>query len=128
MLKITEGPALRSFSFCKAELGFFHFLEIVTGWLVRSAGQKIPVQPGWYLLPHTIPLAENRFLQPGNGAENTKENPRQCFPCRSDVSPCHQNLVIILCLGKNPENSSLSEFPNMLANQAASQKQFVQYW
>jgi hypothetical protein len=28
----------------KAELGFFHFLEIVTtGWLVPSAGQKIPV-------------------------------------------------------------------------------------
>jgi hypothetical protein len=27
----------------KAELGFFHFLEIVTGWLVLSAGQKIPV-------------------------------------------------------------------------------------
>jgi len=31
-------------------------------------------------------------------------------------------------LGKNPEDSSLSEFPNMLANQAASQKQFVLYW
>ncbi len=31
----------------KAELGFFHFFEIVTGWLVpSSAGQKIPVQPG----------------------------------------------------------------------------------
>ncbi len=30
----------------KAELGFFHFLEIVTGWLVPSAGQKIPVQLG----------------------------------------------------------------------------------
>ncbi len=28
----------------KAELGFFHFLEIVTGWLVPSAGQKIPAQ------------------------------------------------------------------------------------
>jgi len=27
----------------KAELGFFHFLEIVTGWVVPSAGQKIPV-------------------------------------------------------------------------------------
>jgi len=31
-LKITEGPVLRSFS----ELGFFHFLETVTGWLVPS--------------------------------------------------------------------------------------------
>jgi hypothetical protein len=94
--------------------------------LVPSAGQKIPEQPGWYLLLQKVPLAENRFLQAANGAENTKETSRQCFPCRSDVSPCHQNLVIILC--KNPENSSLSEFPNMLANQAASQKQFVQYW
>jgi hypothetical protein len=35
------GPFLR-----KAELGFFHFLEIVTCWLVPSARQKIPVQPG----------------------------------------------------------------------------------
>jgi len=39
----------------KAELGFFHFLEIVTGWLVPSTGQKIPL------------------------AENTKEKSRQCF-------------------------------------------------
>ncbi len=37
---------------CKAELGFFHILEIVTGWLVPSAGQKIPLQPGW-LVPST---------------------------------------------------------------------------
>jgi hypothetical protein len=27
----------------KPELGFFHLLEIVTGWLVLSNGQKIPV-------------------------------------------------------------------------------------
>jgi len=33
----------------QAELGFFHFSEILAGWLVRSAGQKVPVQPGWYL-------------------------------------------------------------------------------
>jgi len=38
----------------------------VTGWLVPSAGQKILVQLGWYL-----PLAEDRFLQAGKGAENT---------------------------------------------------------
>jgi hypothetical protein len=30
---------------CKAGLRFFHFLEIVTGWLLPFAGQKIPVQP-----------------------------------------------------------------------------------
>jgi hypothetical protein len=52
----------------------------VTVWLVPSAGQKIPVEPGWYLPPHKIPLAENRFLlHAGNGAENTKEKSRQCF-------------------------------------------------
>jgi hypothetical protein len=32
-------------------------------------------------MPH-IPLAENRFLQAGNGAENTKERSRQCFTHR----------------------------------------------
>jgi hypothetical protein len=51
---------------CKAELRFFHFLEIVTGWVVPSARKKIP-------------LAQNRFLQAGKGAENTKEKSRQCF-------------------------------------------------
>jgi len=58
--------------------GPFHTLSragIFSGWLVRSAGQKIPVQPGWYLPLHKIPFAENRFLQAGKGAENTKENP-----------------------------------------------------
>jgi hypothetical protein len=50
----------------KAEQGFFHFLEIVIGWLGPSAGQKI-------LLP------ENRILQTPKGAENTKEKSRQCF-------------------------------------------------
>jgi len=29
-----------------------------------------------------ILLAENRFLQAGNGAENTKEKSRHCFTCR----------------------------------------------
>jgi len=48
----------------KAELGFFHFLEIVTSWLVPSAGEKIA-------------LAQNRFLRAGKGAENTKEKSRQ---------------------------------------------------
>ncbi len=49
MSKITEGPVLRSIFLSNWELGFFHFLEIVTSWLVASAAQKIPVQPGWYL-------------------------------------------------------------------------------
>jgi hypothetical protein len=46
---------------------------------VPSAGQKIPVQPGWYLPPQKIRLAENRFLGAGKGAENTKEKSRRCF-------------------------------------------------
>jgi len=33
----------------KAELGFFHLLEIVIGWLAPSAGEKVSVQPGLYL-------------------------------------------------------------------------------
>jgi hypothetical protein len=32
-----------------------------------------PSQPGRYLPPQKIPLAENRFLQAGKGAENAKE-------------------------------------------------------
>jgi hypothetical protein len=40
---------------------------------------QIPVEPGWYLPQQKIPLAENRFFQAGNGAENTKEKSRQCF-------------------------------------------------
>jgi hypothetical protein len=68
-----EWPILKSFSYVKAEMGFFHFFEIVTGQLVPSAGQKIPVQPCWYLPPQKIPVTQNRFLQAGKGAENTKE-------------------------------------------------------
>jgi hypothetical protein len=44
----------------------------VTGWLVPSAGQK------------TL-LAENRFLQAGKGAENTKEKSRQLFTDRKEI-------------------------------------------
>jgi hypothetical protein len=58
MLKITERHVLRSFSYLKESWDFFHFLEIVTDWLVPSAGQKIPVQPGWYLPPLKNPLVE----------------------------------------------------------------------
>jgi hypothetical protein len=72
-LGIGKGPVLRSFSYRKQSWDFFTFLEIVTVWLVPSAGQKIPVEPGWYLPRQKIPLAENRFLHAGNGAENTKE-------------------------------------------------------
>jgi hypothetical protein len=65
-----ERPFTQVIFLCKAELGVFQILEIVTGWLVP---------PGWYLPPQKILLAENRFLQAGKGAENTKEKSRQCF-------------------------------------------------
>jgi hypothetical protein len=78
---------------CKAELGSFSLFrnsdwlagtvcrseDPRTTWLVPSASQKIPIQPGWYLPLQKIPLAENRFVQAGKGAENTKEKSRQCF-------------------------------------------------
>jgi hypothetical protein len=51
-------------------VGFFQVLKIVTGWLVP---------PGWYFPPQKILLAENRFLQAGKGAENTKKKSRQCY-------------------------------------------------
>jgi hypothetical protein len=65
----------------KGELGFFHFLEIVTGWLGPSLRQKTPIQPDWYIPAQKISLAENRFLQAGKRAENTKEKSRQCLMC-----------------------------------------------
>jgi hypothetical protein len=58
----------------KVALGFFHFLEIVTCWLVPSAGQKIPVQHDWYLPPQKIPLAENRFLQQARELKIQRKN------------------------------------------------------
>ncbi len=53
-------------------MGFFHFLEIVTGWLVSSGGQKILVETGWYLPLQKIPFVQNKFLQADKGAENIK--------------------------------------------------------
>jgi hypothetical protein len=47
----------------------------VRGWLVPSAGQTIPVQPGWKLPWQKIRLAENKFLGAGKGAENANEKP-----------------------------------------------------
>jgi len=60
----------------------------VAGWPVPSAGQKIPLQPGWYLPPQKIPVVENRFLLAGKGAENTKEKFRHCFPLGEGWSIC----------------------------------------
>jgi len=48
--KIAEGPLLGSF-LCKAELVFFHFFRNSDSLADTSAGQKIPIQPGWYIPP-----------------------------------------------------------------------------
>ncbi len=45
------------------------------GWLVPSAGQKIPVQPGWYLPPQKIPIAENRFFRQVRELKIRRKNP-----------------------------------------------------
>jgi hypothetical protein len=58
----------------KAELRFFRILEIVTSWLVVRSQYSLA---GTFT--QKIPLAENRFLQAGKGAENTKEKSRQCL-------------------------------------------------
>jgi hypothetical protein len=62
--------------------------------LVPSAGQKISVQPGWYLLPQKIPLAENRFLQAGKGAENIKQESKQYFTARE--SCCFSSSLLLI--------------------------------
>jgi hypothetical protein len=64
---------------CKAELGFFHFLEIVTGWLVPSVSQKISVQPGWYLPLQKIQLADLKYRvkNPMEALPGLEPGPRQ---------------------------------------------------
>jgi hypothetical protein len=42
----VEGACTQVLLLSIADLGFFHFVEIVTGWLVPSAGQKTPIEPG----------------------------------------------------------------------------------
>jgi hypothetical protein len=96
-MKYRRRASVQARFLCKAELGFFHFLEIVTGWLVPSTGQKIPVQPGWYLPPQKIPLVENRFLQVGKGAESTKEKSRQCFKCAKRLNLMIWRTSCLLC-------------------------------
>ncbi len=88
----THGKACTQVFFLRnVELGFFHFLEIVTGWLVPSAGQKIPVQHGWYLPPQKIPLAEYRFLQQARELKIPRKNQGSLyvFVCNSFLEcPC----------------------------------------
>jgi hypothetical protein len=73
-LKADPGTQIGTRIHLKAE-GFFHVLEIVTGWLVASVtGKKIPVQPGYSTFHRRRSrLLKTGFLQAGKGAENTKE-------------------------------------------------------
>jgi len=49
-------------------------------YLVPSAGQKIPVQPGRWKVPQKILLAENRFLQTRKGElKMQRKNPGSAF-------------------------------------------------
>jgi hypothetical protein len=59
------------------ELVFFSLFRNteLAGWYLPLV-RKIPVQPGWYLPPQKIPIAENRFFKAGKGTENTKEKSR----------------------------------------------------
>jgi hypothetical protein len=63
-----EGPVLRSSSYVKQIWDFFHFLEIVTSWLVPSAGQQIPA---W------VPYSALRFFK----------SPPSLFPMIPDGHP-----------------------------------------
>jgi hypothetical protein len=72
-----SGP----FPTLRAELGCFHFLEIVTGWMVPSHWS---VRRSQYSLAGTFHRGKSRLLKTGffrqvKGAENTKEKSRQCF-------------------------------------------------
>jgi hypothetical protein len=57
----------------KAELGFFQ-----AGWYVLLVRRSQHSLAGPFL-PQKVPLAANRFLQVGKGAENIKEKSRHCF-------------------------------------------------
>jgi hypothetical protein len=47
----------------------------MTGWLVPSAGQKIPVQLGCYLPLQKIPLAETGFFRQARKLKIQRKNP-----------------------------------------------------
>jgi hypothetical protein len=68
----------------------------VTGWLLLSTSQKIPIQLGWYLPPQKIPLAEKRFLQASKGAQNTKEKFRQCFTTYVYPKKMQNSLILMV--------------------------------
>jgi hypothetical protein len=71
----------------KVELGFFHIFEIVTGWLVPSIGQKIPMQPSWYLPPQKIPLAGRNFFRQVRELKMQRKNPGNALRTNNNKLP-----------------------------------------
>jgi hypothetical protein len=59
----------------KAELGFFHFLEIVTGWLVPSAGQKIQYSLAGTFHRRRSHLLKTSFLRQVREMKRQRKNP-----------------------------------------------------
>jgi hypothetical protein len=53
----------------------------VTGWLIPSTGQNIPIQPGWYLPPQQkIPLGEKTgFFRQARELKIQRKNPGSAF-------------------------------------------------
>jgi len=86
------------------ELGFFLFLQIVTAWLVPSAGQKIPAQPGWYL-PRSRLLKTGFFRQvrelkiqrknPGSALRRERKTTinHNKSRCQSEQKDSHINMI-----------------------------------
>jgi hypothetical protein len=56
-------------------VGFFHFLEIVTGWLVPSAGQKILVQPAGIFLRRRYRLLKTGIFRQVRELKIQRKNP-----------------------------------------------------
>jgi hypothetical protein len=77
-LNISEGPLTQVLLVRKAELGLFLFRNSERLARTFRALEDPSIAS---LVPFTAedPTAENRFLQAGKGAENTKEKSRQCF-------------------------------------------------
>jgi len=57
----------------------------VTGWLVPSAGQEIPVQPGWYLPPQKI-LLDEKQVSSGRQLKIQRKNPGSALLMRIGVA------------------------------------------
>jgi hypothetical protein len=107
----------------KAELGFFHFLEIVTGWLAPSAGQNILVLAGTFH-PKRSRLLKTGFFMQVRELKIQRKNPGSALGfcpiriyllrgiCRYLVV-CKSSLILILACHK-VHNWDLFYFKNKI--------------